>query len=174
MVKCNVDGCGKRAYYGIVYKEPLTCGIHRIILYNNVVKRSDYENLDIKYKRCEYENCTIEPIFGLPNTKIAKYCVFHKGIDMINVFDKKCTYENCNIRPHYGIPGTKIFLYCNKHKLDGMIKTDRLCQYEDCRGAPRYGLPNTKITKYCNQHKLDGMIDIIKIKHSKFGEKLIH
>jgi hypothetical protein len=52
--------------------------------------------VDIKHKKCEEENCNIQPSYNLPNEKIGMYCYTHKKENMIDVINKRCLEESCD------------------------------------------------------------------------------
>jgi len=55
--------------------------------------------IDVKHKKCYFENCNERPKFNYQNKTNGIYCVKHKLEEMIDVINKKCYFENCNKIP---------------------------------------------------------------------------
>ena len=112
-------------------------------------------------RKCLHPECTKQPVYGVPGTKIAQFCVTHRQDGMVNVKDKPCQHPECTTRPNYGVPGTKIAKFCVTHRQDGMIDVNhKTCQHPECTTRPVYGVPGTKIAQFCVTHRQDGMIDV--------------
>lgn len=50
--------------------------------------------IDVKSKRCKYENCTKQPSYNLPTEKTPLYCKEHKSDDMIIVKNIQLYYND--------------------------------------------------------------------------------
>lgn len=106
---CNNDNCDKPARYGLLKGIPITCRIHKLILY-----------YDVTSKLCKFPECKIQPSFGYRYCKM-EYCKKHSTSDMINLKIKMCYYKNCKQKASYGYPLQKAE-YCPFHQSFGMIQ----------------------------------------------------
>ena len=52
--------------------------LHFTVVTGTLIWRKKENMIDIKHKRCSYENCLKRPTFNLPTEKIAIYCSEHK------------------------------------------------------------------------------------------------
>lgn len=78
-MKCPC-GSTKRAYYGFVYKKPITCSICRI-----------KGMVDVVSKRCLHDSCTVtHPSFNYKGEKQGLYCSEHSLPCMVDVMHTKC------------------------------------------------------------------------------------
>lgn len=77
--------------------------------------------VDIKHKRCNYDNCNIRASYGILRYR-PQYCKKHKLDDMYDVVSIKCQIEYCNTCPSFGY---KHRTHCKKHKSDDMINLIR-------------------------------------------------
>jgi hypothetical protein len=117
--------------------------------------------IDVKSKRCIYENCMTRPTYNVPTETKGLYCFEHKLGNMIDVKNKRCIYENCMTRPNYNVPTETKALYCAEHKLANMIDiTHKRCIYENCMTRPGYNLPTETKALYCFEHKTPNMINV--------------
>ncbi len=145
MVYCKIDNCIKRvARYGIEYKKPLACGIHREEHYVNVIDR-----------RCFCK--TNRPMYGYENDERAEYCILCKKNDMINIKTKKCP---CKKRPYFGYENDVEPTCCNSCKKNGMIDiVHKLCQCGSGK-RPTFAEKNSKTLICCSDCKRDNMISL--------------
>lgn len=153
MPRCRVPECKvKQAIFNLPGETiGICCSIHK-----------EESMIDIKHKKCIYDNCNIRPIYNLPNEKIAIYCANHKLKNMINIIDKKCKSEGCKIIPNYNFANEKNGIYCLQHKLDNMIDVvHKKCEFNGCIKRAYYNFENEKIPLYCLEHKFKNMIDIV-------------
>ena len=121
--------------------------------------------IDVKHKRCSYENCLKGPSFNLATEKTAIYCNEHKNENMIDIKHKRCSYENCLKRPSFNFATEKIAIYCSDHKKENMIDIkSKRCSYENCLKRPSFNLATEKIAIYCSEHQKENMINIKKNK----------
>ena len=117
--------------------------------------------VNVKDKKCIYENCNKIPTFNIITEKKPKYCSEHKKENMVNVRTKKCIYENCNKIPNFNLINEKIPKYCAEHKKEKMVDIkNKKCIEKNCNKQPNYNLINEKIRKYCKEHKTENMVDI--------------
>ena len=49
--------------------------------------------IDVRSKRCIYEDCIKSPLYNIPTLKTPIYCKEHKLDEMIDVKSKRCIYE---------------------------------------------------------------------------------
>jgi hypothetical protein len=116
-----------------------TCGIKALYNYENfsdgIYCNSHKEPgmIDVKNKKCKYEECTKRPNFNFEGENKGLYCNSHKEDGMVDITHKKCNYEECNKRPNFNFEGENKGLYCNSHKEPGMIDVkNKKCKYEEC------------------------------------------
>ena len=190
MVKCNHQGCKKRAYYNN-QDPPKFCNIH---------KHEDM--IYITNRKCNEKGCTKQPNYNIPGetkglfcsshkrpnmvlvtnknicneigcTKQSNYnfygetkalfCAKHKKEGMIDIKKKTCKEENCTKKPCYNNPGESKGIYCVAHKEEGMINVTAVyCKEEGCKTQPRFNFRGEKKGLYCGTHKKEGMIDIFE------------
>lgn len=82
---CCYNNCNKYARYGLEKRKPLTCRLHKLSIYYDVLS-----------KLCKYPDCKIQPSFGYPNSS-SKYCKTHSSSDMINLKNTKKSYKKINV-----------------------------------------------------------------------------
>jgi hypothetical protein len=100
--------------------------------------------VDIKNKKCEYENCNIQPNYNYINETKARFCNRHKLLGMIDVKNKTCNFKQCNTIANYNYKGLKP-IFCARHKLDFMIDVkSKQCNNEWC-----FNRSNKKYDNYC-------------------------
>jgi predicted ester cyclase len=117
--------------------------------------------IDIKNKRCIFDNCNKGPVFNLPTETKALYCSEHKLPNMIDIKNKRCIFDNCNKGPVFNLPTETKALYCSEHKLPNMIDIkSKRCIFDNCNTRPVFNLPTETKALYCSEHKLPNMIDI--------------
>ena len=117
--------------------------------------------INIKDKRCIFDNCTKQPVFNLPTETKRLYCSEHKKPGMIDIKSKRCIHDNCNIRPNFNLPTETKALYCSEHKKPGMIDIkSKRCNFEKCKNDSLFGLIN-KRPQYCLIHKQPNMINLV-------------
>jgi hypothetical protein len=106
--------------------------------------------IDVKNKRCIYENCMKQPTYNLPTETKALYCFEHKTPDMINVSNKNCQHAKCKETAIFGFIN-KRSQYCLSHKLPNMINLvlENKCSVLDCDNEYCHVI---KTDKYCNAH----------------------
>ena len=152
MPRCRVADCNiKYALYNLPGESPGIC----------CAKHKEDGMIDVKHKKCLYENCNIRPNYNYENEKTGVYCSEHKLKDMIDVINKLCIFEGCKSRPHYNYENNTSVLYCSKHKLDNMILIDSAkCIYIGCNKQPIFNFENKTKPLYCLEHKIEDMIDI--------------
>jgi hypothetical protein len=137
--------------YGIEYKKPLKCGIHK----------GDF--VDVQHDRCIEEGCSKNPTFNYSGEKKGIYCGRHKKDDMQDVLSKRCQENGCNtLKPSFNYSDKKIGIYCAKHKKENMFDVlHGTCLDKECNSlSPCFNLPGKKKGIYCIKHKTDLMIDI--------------
>ena len=148
---CNEPSCKKEAscnYAGEIRSR--FCSSHKLV---NMV--------NVKTKRCKYENCTTNPTFYFENDKSNLYCSQHKQDGMIHKH-KTCEISSCNIHAHYNIKGKKNPKFCFTHKEPNMVNiVTKLCIHENCDKRPAYNFSHIRTPKYCNLHKLETMINVV-------------
>jgi hypothetical protein len=117
--------------------------------------------INVKHKKCQYENCMKHPAFNIVSEKNPLYCNKHKETDMINVISKRCEYENCMKHPVFNSVSESKPLYCNEHKETDMINViSKRCQYENCMKQPNFNIVSETKPLYCNKHKETDMINV--------------
>ena len=119
--------------------------------------------IDIKHKKCIFENCNIQPHYNYENKKQAIYCAKHKLDNMIDIKHKKCidciyTFAN----PKYG--DICASCYFNKNPDDPRITNFK--KREDAYMVPlkdKYGdiILDKSIDGGCSKRRPDGLIDIL-------------
>jgi hypothetical protein len=125
--------------------------------------------IDVKHKRCQFENCMKRPNFNLPTETKGIYCFEHKQENMINVKNKRCQFENCMKHPNFNLPTETKGIYCFEHKQENMIDVKhKRCQFENCMKRPNFNLPTETKGTYCFEHKQENMIDV-KSKRCQFS-----
>ena len=110
MTICIGEDCKKQANFNFIGEKAKYCATHKLD-----------RMIDIKHKKCIYENCNKIPIFNYGGELTAKYCATHKLDRMIDIKHKKCIYENCDKRPTFNYIEESTAKYCATHKLDGMV-----------------------------------------------------
>jgi hypothetical protein len=116
--------------------------------------------IDIKSKRCSYENCLKRPSFNLATEKIAIYCSEHQKENMINIKKNKCQSSKCKETPLYGLPEKRI-QFCYKHKQPNMINLvlENKCSILDCDKEHDHSFNDIK---YCNKHIPENATIVVK------------
>jgi hypothetical protein len=114
IIKCKSDNCNKNARYGCIKRKPITCRLHKTVLYHDVVS-----------KLCKELSCILQPSFGYINSTI-QYCKKHSLPGMINLKSKLCKSPvcqtpDCQRLAYYYIPNTKE-TFCSLHSSTYMIK----------------------------------------------------
>jgi hypothetical protein len=123
--------------------------------------------INVKYKKCIYEDCKKRATFNFENEKKGKFCNLHKLNKMINVVSKICQYEDCKKLSMYNFENEKTPKFCSIHKLENMINVkSHKCNHEDCKIQPSFNFENEKTPKYCFLHKLENMVNIICNKYT--------
>ena len=153
MIKCL--NCEKHASFSEPNsKKAIYCKAHAPSNYINV-----------KNKKCIYENCNKQPIFGKQGSKQAEYCTDHKPENYIDIISKKCIHLNCYKIPIYGQYNSKISEYCAEHKPENYVDIkNKKCIYENCNKQPIFGKQGSKQAEYCKDHKPENYVDL---KHKK-------
>ena len=104
-----------------------------------------------------------QPVFGLPEDKVATYCAKCKSEGMVDIKNPKCI-ECKKTRPSFGLPEDKVATYCAKCKSDNMVNiVSRTC-IECKKTQPSFGLPEDKVATYCVKCKSDKMVNIMSRK----------
>jgi len=105
---------------------------------------------------CQEDGCKKRATFNIPGEK-ARYCLQHKSLDMIDVFNKKCVCGKA--QPRWNMPGLPA-MYCGQCKSDNMIEPNRkLCKCEK-RVRPCFNFQGLK-AEFCNSCKSDDMVNVI-------------
>ncbi len=138
MAKCEI--CHKPATYGVIYKKPLRCGIHR----------NGMEN--VKSKRCAL--CKTRPSFGV-EWKKPTHCKQHALSNMEDVVSKRC--EKCSTRATFG-KVAKLPTHCKEHATSDMVDNHIKCV--KCKTRASFGVEWKKPT-HCKQHALANMEDVV-------------
>jgi hypothetical protein len=107
--KCEYTNCNNNARYGIIKRRPITCRLHKTVLYHDVLSTL-----------CRESGCVIQPSFGYINSKI-QYCKKHSLPGMINLKYKFCKIQDCWRLANSYIPNTKE-TFCSHHSTKYMIK----------------------------------------------------
>ena len=124
--------------------------------------------IDVKSKRCLFDNCLKLPTFNLPTETKAVYCFEHKQENMIDVKNKRCIFDNCLKRPNFNLPTETKGLYCFEHKQENMIDVEhKRCIFDNCLKRPTFNLPTEIKAVYCFEHKQENMINV-KNKNCQF------
>lgn len=145
---CIIDNCKTYATYGLIYKNPLHCKLHKLLNEKNV-----------KNIQCNIINCENRARFGI--TKIIR-CNIHKEHNMINLCSKKCQFKNCKKTASLGDPGTKMPKWCSNHKNINSINTTKiLCEYKNCNIIASFG---TEKALRCCIHKNTNDINLLSKK----------
>jgi len=117
--------------------------------------------INVKDKKCEFNNCNIVPTYNTPGFRTARFCCKHKMLNMIDIRHKTCEIDGCNIRPTFNINGKTNARFCVKHKEINMINIiDKKCENYDCNKQPDFNICGEKTGKFCYEHKLDNMINV--------------
>jgi hypothetical protein len=69
--------------------------------------------VDVKHKKCIYQNCKVQPTYNKEGESKALYCSSHKQEDMVNVRDKTCKTYLCSIRVGDKYDGYCLFCFMN-------------------------------------------------------------
>ena len=70
--------------FGTLGSKPIHCKKHK-----------SFNEVNVKHKLCQHENCYVSPSFGVIGTRKANHCVKHKEPE-VNVLSKTCL--KCDIR----------------------------------------------------------------------------
>lgn len=121
-------------------------------------------------RRCQTDECTKQPSFGPPGTKVGIHCAKHKGATDVNIVTKRCCFDGCTKIPTYGVSGTNTKLYCMGHKrADDVDIANRKCRHTGCTRRASYGAAGTKTGAYCATHKEPDDINITAKKCQAIG-----
>jgi hypothetical protein len=153
------------------------CGLNAIFAYNKEDKEKFCKihkhptMINVKHKRCEYENCKSHPSYGYESDGKRVFCKEHKKTEMIDLKNKKCQFENgCGKRPLYNLEGEKCAIFCKEHKNPEMINViNKRCQFEDCDKIPSYNFETELRPIFCKKHKQHNMVDILSKKCKFIG-----
>lgn len=152
MPNCTVEGCPKKAYYGV--DAPIHCALHRIGGEINKTQR-----------RCEFPECPKIPSFGNPEDRIVRHCKDHIVEGEINLTGKRCLL--CSKYPSFGNPEDRIIKHCKDHTVEGEINlTGKRCLL--CSKHPIFGKESRK-PLHCADHIEDGEVDVMNKKCSFLG-----
>ena len=103
------------------------------------------------------ERCNTSASYGVPGTKMPRWCKAHKADGAENVVNKLC--EHCSKQATFGMPGTKTKLWCKTHKAEGAVDVvNKLC--ERCEKHASYGVPGGP-AKWCKAHGPAGAENVI-------------
>jgi hypothetical protein len=106
--------------------------------------------VNIRCKRCIYNNCIKQPRFNYKGENKGLYCSEHKEENMVNIKDKKCNFNNCDYRTNYGFCGEEK-IRCSKHKEENMFyNPKRKCSFNLCNILAIYGINEPS---HCEEHK---------------------
>ena len=180
---CEFNDCQKRATYGKRNGVPIMCIEHKGIYkkhsrlcycglsypnfnclgisgaYCSKCKSSDM--IDVRHKKCEKENCNIQPTYNFENETTPRFCINHKLDDMVDIKHKKCQHQGCNIRPSYNFENENKPKFCVEHKFDGMFDIiSSRCENANCKKKPSFNYENETIARFCAKHKMENMVDI--------------
>ena len=164
-IKIPVDygGWFQLVIAGLIYGKPGS----KLAEYCSTHALKDYVN--VKDKRCIFENCDVRPTYGKPGSKLAEFCSTHALKDYVDVKSKRCKHENCDKQPVYGKPGSKLAEYCSTHALKDYVNVrHKRCIFENCDKIPNYGKPGSKLAEYCSTHALKDYVDI---RHKRCKQK---
>ena len=122
--------------------------------------------IDIKSKRCIFDNCNIRPSYNYENEKQAIYCAKHKLDNMIDIKNNKCKTELC-------------FTIVNK-RYKGFCLRCFIYNFPDSKIIRDYGTREAKVSEFiketykdlnitynkqinggCSQHRPDIFIDCL-------------
>jgi hypothetical protein len=122
--------------------------------------------VDLKNKRCIFEGCDKQPVYGIKDTKDAIYCVTHKSTEHVDLKNKRCIFEGCNTRASYGyLFNTLIHCATHKSKLEYIAhKLHPRCSIEPCAELPTFSESNNNYPKRCELHALSTDVNVIEKK----------
>ena len=121
--------------------------------------------VDVKHKKCIYENCILRPHYNYKNETTTLYCAKHKKKEMIDVINKRCIYTECEVIANFNYEGNTKTLYCIEHRKEGMVNVKhKKCIYENCKTRPTFNFIGESIALYCFIHKKEKMMDVINKK----------
>lgn len=142
--------CGKQANYNFDGLKPKFCA------------NCKPENaIDVKNKKCIFENCNKIPNYNYAHEKNPIYCKNHCLENMIDIKHKRCTYLGCNKMPSFNFENEKKPIYCIAHKINGMINLfKRKCKVENCKITAHFNYKNEHTPIYCFAHKETNMINL--------------
>jgi hypothetical protein len=150
---CIYEGCSKISSFNYVGLKRQYCSTH--VLPNMV---------NVKHKKCSFENCNNLACFNLKKNKIPLFCSTHKNDNMINVnkVNSLCQNENCNYEALFNYHNEKKGIFCSQHKLIDMIDIKhKKCQCG--KYSPSFNYANMP-AKYCSECKNNDMVTISKKK----------
>jgi len=106
--------------------------------------------IDIKHKRCIFDNCNKRPSFNNPIETKGLYCFDHKLENMIDIYKKTCIHNKCKNASLYGLPNKKP-THCNDHKQPNMINLilESKCATQECNNEYEFIIDNIKC---CLEH----------------------
>ncbi len=148
------SGCGKDAIYAKTLSDiPTKCA--------KCFKCLDIDMINVDTKKCEFEDCETDPLYGYRDEGIRRRCKKHIILGMVDVKNDTC--EDCGKRPSYGYELDKIPRKCEPHSVYGMINvTGKRCNdHSGCTERALYGLLMLWKALKCKTHKTDEMIDVV-------------
>ena len=135
--------CGKIASYGQKGKRPSRCLIHKDDTFTNTRSR-----------KCDYENCEIQPVFGPPNGS-AHRCWKHKLDGYRNLYMIRCS--ECDTMATFGVNYGEPFR-CFAHKTLEMFDVHSTkCQL--CDKQPSFGIRGSS-ADHCYDHKTPEEVNV--------------
>ena len=149
-MSCHNKNCTKYSMYNYQNSKPKYCAKHKEI-----------DMINVKNKRCLFDECDKIAGFNYIGEKGGKYCAKHKKDNMIDIKHKRCLFDGCNIQPSFNYEREKSAVYCMKHKKNNMIIIINIkCLSKDCNIQASFNYEDEKVAKYCAKHKKDNMINI--------------
>ena len=113
--------------------------------------------IDVKNKRCEHVECSLQPAFNVKGETRGRFCATHKEVGMINVVSKRCDHPECTTKASYGFPGHGVS-YCVPHHPNGTMKhPNRRCCL--CREIATHGITQPE---RCAEHARMGDDNLVE------------
>ncbi|CAN0065557.1 unnamed protein product, partial [Sphacelaria rigidula] len=73
-----------------------------------------------KHKKCCYEGCSHQPLFGLKGTGRPLFCTEHARAGMVRAVTRpSCSHRGCSSRPSFGVEGSGRADFCPRHAHEG-------------------------------------------------------
>jgi EsV-1-7 cysteine-rich motif len=117
--------------------------------------------VDVKNKKCEYNDCRKRASFGYKNDQVPLFCREHIGSGMVNVVSKRCEAIGCETTPIFGFEKDNHVRFCAQHKVPGTVDLKHK-KCEMCRERAYYGDKNGGGPRYCRKHRPEGTVNLCK------------